>query len=96
MPAGVEWNSPSGGMFLWVRLPAGLDAGALLPLAVDKGVAFVPGSAFYAGQADARTLRLSFVTATAPQIALGIQALAQTIREQLAALPAAAKTLTPA
>jgi 2-aminoadipate transaminase len=96
MPAGVEWNSPSGGMFLWVRLPAGLDAGALLPLAVDKGVAFVPGSAFYAGQADARTLRLSFVTATAPQIALGIQALAQTIREQLAALPASAKTLTPA
>jgi 2-aminoadipate transaminase len=96
MPAGVEWNSPSGGMFLWVRLPAGLDAGALLPLAVDKGVAFVPGSAFYAGPADARTLRLSFVTATAPQIALGIQALAQTIREQLAAMPATAKTLTPA
>jgi 2-aminoadipate transaminase len=96
MPVGVEWNSPSGGMFLWVRLPAGLDAGALLPLAVDKGVAFVPGSAFYAGPADTRTLRLSFVTATAPQIALGIQALAQTIREQLAALPAASKTLTPA
>jgi 2-aminoadipate transaminase len=56
----------------------------------------VPGSAFYAGQADERTLRLSFVTATAPQIALGIQALAQTIREQLAALPASAKILAAA
>ena len=84
MPAGVQWNSPSGGMFIWLRLPPGLDAEALLPLALAKGVAFVPGSAFYAGQADARTLRLSFVTSTAEQIAAGVKALAQTLHEQLA------------
>jgi 2-aminoadipate transaminase len=38
-------------MFLWARLPAGLDAAALLPQAVERGVAFVPGAAFYAGAA---------------------------------------------
>ncbi len=83
MPAGVEWNRPSGGMFLWVRLPEGLDAASLLPKAVDKGVAFVPGSAFYAGAADSRTLRLSFVTSSEAQITKGIAALAETIREAL-------------
>ncbi len=77
----VVWNSPDGGMFLWVRLPEGLNAVDLLPKAVDKGVAFVPGAAFYADQADPRTLRLSFVTASEEQIRIGIAALAQAIRE---------------
>jgi 2-aminoadipate transaminase len=81
---GVEWNSPDGGMFLWARLPQGLSALDLLPKAVDRGVAFVPGAAFYAGEGDPdaqRTLRLSFVTATTQQIATGVAALAAAIRE---------------
>ena len=78
----VQWNTPDGGMFLWARLPRGLSAIDLLPKAVDKGVAFVPGAAFYADAADPRCLRLSFVTATVEQIDLGIAALAAAIREQ--------------
>ncbi len=85
MPAGVEWNSPDGGMFLWARLPEGIDAVELLPQAVDKGVAFVPGSPFYAQQPDPRTLRLSFVTASVDEIDTGIAALAAAIREYQAA-----------
>ena len=84
MPEGVEWNTPAGGMFVWVRLPAGLSAIELLPKAVDKGVAFVPGAAFYAEGADPRTMRLSFVTASVEQIRIGIAALGEAIREQLA------------
>jgi 2-aminoadipate transaminase len=79
----VQWNSPDGGMFLWVRLPQGLNAVELLPKAVDKGVAFVPGAAFYADAADPRTLRLSFVTASEEQIHIGMAALAQAIRENV-------------
>jgi 2-aminoadipate transaminase len=79
----VQWNTPDGGMFLWVRLPAGMNAVELLPKAVDKGVAFVPGAAFYADGADPRTLRLSFVTASEEQIHIGIAALAQAIRENV-------------
>jgi 2-aminoadipate transaminase len=81
----VQWNTPDGGMFLWARLPAGMNAIDLLPKAVDKGVAFVPGAAFYAADADPRTLRLSFVTASEEQIRTGIAALAATIREHAAA-----------
>lgn len=84
MPPEVSWNQPAGGMFLWARLPAGMDAVALLPKAVDKGVAFVPGTAFYADHADARTLRLSFVTASAEEIQRGVAALAAVIKENLA------------
>ena len=77
----VQWNTPDGGMFLWAKLPKGMDAAALLPKAVDRGVAFVPGAAFYAGEGDSRTIRLSFVTATCGQIDTGIAALASAIRE---------------
>ena len=80
---GLTWNRPVGGMFLWVQLPPGLKAIALLDKAVEKGVAFVPGSAFYAGAANESTLRLSFVTATVDQINTGMAALAAAIRESL-------------
>ena len=78
----VQWNTPDGGMFLWVRLPQGMNAIELLPRAVDKGVAFVPGAPFYAGQPDLRSLRLSFVTASVQQINIGIAALAAAIRDK--------------
>ncbi|HJS03774.1 MAG TPA: PLP-dependent aminotransferase family protein [Variovorax sp.] len=81
---GVSFNKPAGGMFLWLRLPEGLDAVALLPQAVERGVAFVPGTPFYAGAGDPRTLRLSFVTASAEEIDTAIAALADAVREQLA------------
>lgn len=82
MPASVRWNRPAGGMFIWLRLPTGMDSAALLPQAVARGVAYVPGAAFYAGHADAATLRLSFVTASAGEIDQAIATLATLIQEQ--------------
>ncbi len=76
----VTWNTPAGGMFLWARLPEGVNAVELLPQAVDKGVAFVPGAPFFTDNADPRSLRLSFVTASVEQINTGMAALAQAIR----------------
>ncbi len=81
----VTWTRPAGGMFLWLRLPQGMDAQALLPLAVARNVAFVPGAPFYAGDADPRTLRLSYVTASSAQIDTAIAALADAIRAQAGA-----------
>jgi 2-aminoadipate transaminase len=81
MPADVTWNSPDGGMFLWARLPEGMSAQELLPKAVDKGVAFVPGAAFYNDHGDPRTMRLSFVTPNVDEIRTGVAALAAAIQE---------------
>jgi 2-aminoadipate transaminase len=80
----VEFTQPAGGMFLWVRMPEGIDTVALLPKAVERGVAFVPGAPFYAGASDPRTMRLSFVTASVDEIDTAIAALAEVVREQLA------------
>ena len=86
----VVWNKPAGGMFLWARLPKGMSAVELLPKAVEKGVAFVPGAPFYADHGDARTLRLSFVTPSVEEIRRGVAALAQAIQTHAAELPACA------
>jgi 2-aminoadipate transaminase len=80
---GVQWNTPDGGMFLWVKLPQGMNAVDLLPKAVERNVAYVPGAAFYSGNAQHNTLRLSFVTASVEQINEGITALAQVIKAHL-------------
>ena len=93
----VTWTRPAGGMFLWLRLPEGMNAQALLPAAVARNVAFVPGAPFYAGNADPRTLRLSYVTASSEQIDTAIAALADAIREQAGAVLApSTATATPA
>ena len=80
---GIAWNKPTGGMFLWVKLPAHMNAIDLLPKAVERNVAFVPGSAFYADNAQHNTLRLSFVTASVEQINIGIAALAAVLKAHL-------------
>ena len=83
MPEGTEWQRPLGGMFFWLRLPAGCDAMALLPHAVAAGIAYVPGAAFYAHAPDPRTLRLSFVTLVPTDIADGVATLGRVLREHL-------------
>ena len=80
---GAEWTQPVGGMFVWVRLPERLNAQALLPKAVDAGMAFVPGAPFYAGEPDARALRLSFVTSTPEQIDKGMAALGRVVQQAM-------------
>ena len=90
LPAGSEWQAPSGGMFFWVRLPEGCDAMALLPKAVEAGVAYVPGAAFYAENPDARTLRLSFVTLSPADIADAVARLGGVLKAHLAAATVAA------
>ena len=84
MPAGCRWNVPAGGMFFWVELPDALDATALLPKAVDAGVAYVPGAPFFAGGGHAHTLRLSFVTVAPDRITAGVAALAGVLTQALA------------
>jgi len=81
MPQGCTWTVPSGGMFFWVELPEGVDAAALLPKAVELGMAYVPGAAFFAENPRLNTLRLSFVTVAPDLIERGVALLAQALRE---------------
>jgi 2-aminoadipate transaminase len=85
LPAGCRFNVPAGGMFFWVELPNGLDAVALLPKAVEAGMAFVPGAPFYCHAPRLNTLRLSFVTVAPPLIDQGVAALGRVLAAAIGA-----------
>ncbi len=63
----IIFKKPAGGMFLWGKLKAGINAQQLLPFAVEQQVVFVPGAAFYVRSPDTSSIRLSFVTITEAQ-----------------------------
>ena len=81
--SGVSWNTPDGGMFLWLELPKGMSAVELLPKAVERNVAFVPGAAFYSDDPQHNPVRLSLVTASVDQINTGIAALAEVFKAHM-------------
>ena len=83
MPPNTRWTHPQGGLFLWVTLPEEVNTTDLLTKAVDKKVAFVPGSSFHPLGGGENTMRLNFSNAKPDMIRLGVQRLAQAIRENL-------------
>ncbi|HSL20698.1 MAG TPA: PLP-dependent aminotransferase family protein [Vicinamibacterales bacterium] len=80
----VTWPDPRGGFFLWVTLPAHVDADVLLQRCVQHGVIYVAGAAFYVDAAATNTMRLSFSAPTPDRIREGIRRLAAAIAEELA------------
>ena len=83
-PQGAQWTRPEGGLFVWVRLPPGLDAQALLGDAMRERVAFVPGAPFYARDPQCNTLRLNFSNRPPELIAEGMGRLGACIAARLA------------
>ena len=77
MPAGVKWNQPAGGMFLWLELPEGMDSEEMLKKALVRNVAYVPGTPFYANEPVRNTLRLAFVTVPEEKIRAGVKVLGE-------------------
>ena len=83
MPASCTWNVPDGGFFVWVTLPEGIDAKAMLPRAVTARVAYVPGTAFYADGFGSRHMRLSFCYPTPERIREGVRRLAGVLQAEI-------------
>ncbi len=82
-PPGCSWTVPTGGLFVWVRLPGGLDARQLLPKALSARVAYVPGAGFYADGGGAAELRLSFCFPPADRIREGVRRLAEVLHDEM-------------
>ena len=83
MPNEVHWTHPEGGLFVWATLPSYLDATAMLPRAVAKNVAYVPGEGFYSGGAGKNCMRLNFSFVEPESIRRGIELLSEVIRERM-------------
>jgi DNA-binding transcriptional MocR family regulator len=99
MPSGCSWTRPAGGFYVWLGLPDGLDARAMLPQAVSSGVAYVPGTGFYADGQGRRHMRLSYCFPPPDRITEGIRRLAGVIGAEIDLrdlLSTASRTRTPA
>lgn len=89
MPPGTEWNVPDGGFYVWLTLPPGLDAKAMLPRAVTARVAYVPGTAFFADappfrpDGGSRSMRLSYCYPPPQRIREGVRRLAGVIEQEM-------------
>ncbi len=83
MPASCTWNVPDGGFYVWLTLPPGIDAKAMLPRAVTARVAYVPGTAFFADGFGSGSMRLSFCYPTPERIREGVRRLAGVLEAEM-------------
>jgi GntR family transcriptional regulator/MocR family aminotransferase len=86
LPAGIHLDPPQGGLFVWLRLPEKLSSDKLFPLALEEGVTFSPGNAFFPDASAGKSwLRLNFVAQAPDQIEEGIKRLGRAIQRLSAA-----------
>lgn len=71
----IEMVIPEGGMFLWVRFKGCEDSMKLFEKAIQKGVAFVPGSVFFADKRTSSYARLNYTNSTPQEITIGVKRL---------------------
>lgn len=84
MPEGTTWTEPAGGLFVWVTLPEGLDAKAMVPRAIAARVAYVPGTGFFADGSGADHMRLNFSFPPPERIREGVRRLARVMEQETA------------
>jgi len=79
----AEFDDPKGGIFLWVKLPDGVDALKLYPLAQAAGVAINPGPEWSVNKAHSKSrVRLCFANLSHEEISQGVAALAEVCRKE--------------
>ena len=80
MPEYIAWSKPTGGVFLWLKLPDYMDAKELIEKAAENKVIFVTGKPFHCDGSGNNTLRLNYSFPTLQQIEHGISRLAEAIK----------------
>jgi 2-aminoadipate transaminase len=85
MPAGTTWTTPTGGFYVWLTCPDGVDTVALSSLARANKVAYVPGRPFYLEDAGAggNQIRLSYSRVADDLIDEGIRRIADVVKSAL-------------
>ena len=77
----ARYTRPKGGLFIFAELNEGMNATELMKKCVEKGVAYVPGTHFYANGGHENTFRLNFSMSTIEQIKEGMEKLNQVFTE---------------
>jgi len=79
----ATWTYPDGGFYVWVTLPEGVNAKAMLPRAITERVAYVPGTAFFADGTGQRNVRLSYCYPDPDRIREGVRRFAGVVQSEL-------------
>lgn len=82
-PEGTAFTRPQGGLFVWAELPGGLDTVKLMPKAVERRVAYVPGTYFFAEGGHENTMRLNFSNSSIDKIHEGMAILRDVIAQAI-------------
>jgi len=83
MPDGVSWTRPRGAFYVWLTLPAPLDSSTLLPKAIERRVAFVPGRGFHADGTGGDQARLCYSFPDVGRIREGVARLGELLHDEL-------------
>lgn len=82
MPEATAWTRPTGGFFVWMTAPPGIDTSDLLAKALKRRVAYVPGRGFYADGSGGDHMRLCFSSPTVERIQEGVVRLAELLHDE--------------
>ena len=83
-PPEATWTRPEGGFFVWVTLPAYVDASSMLAEALEHGVIYAPGDSFFPdGKRGRNSMRLNFSYESPENIREAIRRLAEVIEDRL-------------
>jgi 2-aminoadipate transaminase len=80
-PASIRFTHPEGGMFLWGRLPEGMDSMELFKEAVKEKVVFVPGDPFYTKSTNTSAFRLNFSCVDPETVEEGVKRMARALEK---------------
>src|SRR3954471_2951153 len=95
MPEGTTWTKPTGGFYVWLTLPEGLDSKVMQPRALSARIAYVPGVGFYADGQGGRDMRLSYCFPEPERIREGVRRLAGVLEQELELLETFGPTTQP-
>lgn len=87
-PPGSTWTHPQGGFYVWATVP-GADTRALLPEAVERKVAYVPGTAFYPDGSGTDRMRIAYCYPPDDAVEEGVKRIGTLLTERTGAAPPA-------
>jgi len=82
---GIRWTEPDGGLFVWVWLPEEIDTQEMLTRAIERNVAYVPGTSAFVDGTGHNTMRLAFSSSSPEKIDEGIRRLSEVVKAEIAA-----------
>lgn len=80
-PKGIKYTRPTGGLFLWVTMPEGINSRDVFMKCVEKNVAFVPGDAFFPATQQFNCMRINYSNMPEDRIIEGIKRMAEVLKK---------------